>query len=163
MNQYVHAAIVVLVTTAAFVIGSALIAQQKPAPPAPSFPCYVQVRIADTAKSIHDADTLTKVDLLLPWNITIRDQSVRLLGFDAHEVSRVRQTVNISDAELVKGRDARDALIRLCAGAKAVYLLARWRTATDPYGRLNGHLYVVDASGATVDVAQWAVKNGHVR
>jgi endonuclease YncB( thermonuclease family) len=109
--------------------------------------------------SVYDGDTIT-ADVHLGFSVVLHDQRVRLMGFDAWELTRARRTVEITDEELVKGRKARDALQELLGGG-AAYLVPEAR-GKDPYGRLLGRLIVGTADGP-LDVAEQMRRDGHDR
>jgi hypothetical protein len=113
----------------------------------------------------HDGDTF-KADILLPWGVTLRDQHVRCAGYDAWEITRGRQTVEVTDAEIEKGKAALAGLQGLCSGAvpflSPVYD-AKGRQLDSVYGRLQGRLIVRLDSGEVVDVAKWMALHGHCR
>jgi endonuclease YncB( thermonuclease family) len=121
--------------------------------------CYVPVEII----SLHDGDTL-HADLILPWGITLRNQTVRLIGYDAPEINRVRQTVLVTDEEITRGKAARDALGGLLANCPYIYLSPPpVDDKGDPHGRIHGSLFAVDAKNNFIDVAAWMKREGHVR
>lgn len=123
-------------------------------PPRTLVPCKVT--------EIHDADTFW-CDALLPWDITIRHQSVRVQGADAWEITRARRTVTITDAELKKGRIAKDAVTALFGSAKAIYLEPpRAGDVPDPHSRMSAWVWVWDGE-KLIDFAQWLKDNGHTR
>jgi endonuclease YncB( thermonuclease family) len=110
--------------------------------------------------SIHDADTL-RVNVLLPFGITLRDKSIRAFGYDAWEVSRTRQTVKVTENEIVKGKAARAALAKLIETG-TLYVVDS--TAADPYGRTSAWLYVRRKDdGRFVSVAAYMKNAGHCR
>lgn len=126
-------------------------------------PLYIPIRIADPQRDIHDGDTL-KCDVLLPWGVTLREQTVHCLGYDAWEIDRVRQMISVGDAEIVKGKAARNALAALLATSRAMYLSPPQRgDCRAPCGRLTGYLSVVDAGGELINVWEWMRDNGHCR
>lgn len=120
-------------------------------PPRTLIPCAV--------KSVHDGDTAT-VDVLFPWGVSLVDQSVRMQGFDAWEVTRTRQTVRVTEAEIAKGKVARDALKRLLDVADVVYLSPADKR--DPYGRLPAYVSVW-YDGKLIEVAEFMAEHGHTR
>ena len=125
------------------------------ADPAPACP------IRATVESIHDADTMV-LTIHLPFKVDLPKRSIRAVGYDAWEVSKVRQTVKITDAELVKGKLARDELGKLIASG-ALYV--EEVPQSDPYGRTNARLWILkgNVTPTWIDVAQWMADNGHVR
>ncbi len=88
---------------------------------------------------VHDGDTFV-CDIVLGFDVVLRDQHVRVNAFDAWEVSRVRQTVKITDGELQKGLLAKAALVKLFAEAKLIQVIEP--AARDPYGRRLLWVYV---------------------
>lgn len=130
------------------VLCSAVAADDPPA-------CYVECAVT----SVHDGDTIT-VDVLFPWGVTLRDQSVRMAGFDAPEITRTRRTVRVTADELRRGAKARDALQGLIETADAVYLSPAAKR--DPYGRLPAFVHVW-FDGKLISVAEWMTEQGHVR
>jgi hypothetical protein len=94
---------------------------------------------------IHDADTLSDATIRLPWGVAITGRSIRA-DFDACEVSRVRQTVKIDDAELVRGKAARDELGELLK-THALYISLPERDI-DPYDRIDSVWWLRSADGS---------------
>lgn len=131
-------------------------AAYQPAPTLAPPPCFVRLRV----NSIHDADTL-RADILLPFGVVLPDRAIRAQGYDAHEISRVRSTVIISDAELAKGREAKAALEKLVADSLGMYAVESDERGV--YGRTSAYLYVRSKDGAMLSVAKWAEENGHCR
>lgn len=119
-------------------------------------PCYVPVKVL----AVTDCDTI-KADALLPWGVTLRDRTFRL-DFDAHEVSRIRQTVEVTDEEIAKGKVARDELAALVAKAEAVYVQPTGEEY-GAYNRLSASLWIKPKDGELIDVRKWAIERGHVR
>jgi len=108
---------------------------------------------------LHDLDTLVRCDVLLAWDVMLTNQSIRLHGVDALEVTRTRQTVEITDDEIVRGRQGLSKLVELSRDAK-------WYvrpTGESVYGRREGQLYFRSRSGQWVDVAEWIRTNGYER
>ena len=112
-----------------------------------------------TVLSVHDGDTL-RANVKLWTDLTLEDQDVRIADFDAPEISRTRRTVTVTDAEIVRGKAARDDLRTLLANADAVYLSPTGKR--DPYGRLSARVSVWD-DGQLTDVAEWMDQHGHSR
>lgn len=110
--------------------------------------------------TVKDGDTIT-ANVNFPWGVTLRDQPIRCLGYDAWESSRRRQSVRITDAELANGEQASAALSGLLSSSR-VYGTPGKRER-DNYGRLLVRLTVVDKDGKQIDVAEWMERNGHVR
>ena len=109
---------------------------------------------------LHDADTITDCNINLGFNVTLMHQSIRLLGFDACEVSRTRQGVEITDEEIAVGKEARDELKELLLeGAAYIAPAPEYR---DPRGRQGGYLYI-HRENEWLDVAEWANERGYTR
>src|SRR5581483_1493408 len=98
------AEILLALAAVCLVLAMALAARGDDCPPVGLVP------LANVA--IHDGDTL-KADIVCPFGLTIRDKSIRAAGYDSWEINRTRQTVHVSDVELVRGRQAKDALQEL--------------------------------------------------
>jgi len=108
---------------------------------------------------LHDLDTLVRCDVLLAWDVMLTNQSIRLHGVDALEVTRTRQTVTITDDEIVRGKQGLSKLVELSRDAK-------WfvrPTGESVYGRREGELYFRSRNGQWVDVAKWVRDNGYER
>lgn len=104
-------------------------------------------------------DALVKCDVILAWDVALVSQSIRLHGVDAFEVSRTRQTVEIADDEIVRGKEGLAKLASLSDGAK-------WfvkPTGNSVYGRREGQVYFRSRTGKWVDVAEWIRTNGYER
>jgi endonuclease YncB( thermonuclease family) len=106
---------------------------------------------------IYDGDTVW-VNIDLGFDLVLKNKSLRFSEFDAWEINRVRRTVEITDEEIVKGKQARDALVKLISDQQ---LFLESEKQTDPYGRLNGTLYFY--SDGWVNVTKWLIENGHAR
>lgn len=109
--------------------------------------------------SLHDADTL-RVNVLLPFGVTLRNKSIRAFGYDAWEISRTRQTVKVNASEIEKGKAAKAALEQLIATG-TLYVVESGEA--DPYGRTSAWLYVRTKAGDWISVAAWMEKEGHCR
>lgn len=107
----------------------------------------------------HDGDTV-KCSIDLGYGITLRDKSIRAFGFDAWEINRNRQTVNVTDAEIERGKAAKAALEALIANG-TLYLADSGER--DPYGRVSAWLWVQSKDGEWTDVAKYMKQHHHVR
>ena len=107
-----------------------------------------------------DGDTL-KVHIVFPWSVTLRDQTVRCLGYDAWESSKRRRSVKVTDEEVAKGKLATSAFGKLLDSASAVYLVPGKRSR-GPYGRILATV-MLRVDGKRVDVADWMMSHDHVR
>ena len=111
-----------------------------------------------TLLELHDGDT-AKVDIHLPFDVDLPKRSVRAFGYDAWEITKTRQTVQVTDAEIIKGKKARNELLTLIESGE-LYLEDSGKR--DPYGRASAWLWVKRPAG-WVNVAQWMTEKGHVR
>lgn len=107
-----------------------------------------------------DGDTI-KGMVLLGFDVALVGKSIRLAGFDAWELNRRRRTIRFHPKELARGREAREALVKLLG--TGIPFLSPSGTGKDPYGRLVGRLTVDTPDGKTVDVALWMRQRGHHR
>lgn len=113
-----------------------------------------------TVTNIHDADTFECV-IHLPFGVDLPGRSIRAQGYDAWEVTRARQTVGeITDAEIVKGKQARDELAKLC-DAQSVWL----EPSTNPgvYGRTSANVWLRDDKGQWTELSVYAKDHGWCR
>lgn len=120
-----------------------------------------QILVPVRVLRILDGDTFT-ADLLFPWGVTLRDQSIRCLGYDAWETSRRRQSVEVTDAEIERGKQAKAAFEELLSQAETVFIAPGNAAVRDHYGRVLGRPWVWK-DGELIDVAEWMKANGHVR
>lgn len=109
---------------------------------------------------VHDADTFI-VDVQLDFELSLVGQKIRAADCDAWEVSRVRQTVTITDAELVKGKQARDAAAKLFA-TRPIFMSVG-KPLRDVYGRILGQLWIQNADGTWTKYGDWVRANGFQR
>ena len=144
-------AVIVALCALSFVAGRMLAAEPTITIPANALPIR--------SCQMHDLDTLTKCDVALPWDVMLTNQSIRLHGVDACEVTRVRQTVAITDAELAKGREGLSKMALLADGGKW-YVVP---TGESVYGRREGLLYLRTKGGAVIDLVEWIRTNGYER
>lgn len=124
-----------------------------------SSPIYGEDGFPLTNISVYDGDTI-KATINFPLNISLVDQPIRLLGYDAPEISRVRRTVSIEDDELIRGVSAKNALSTILSSSK-VYIKFGDRER-DNYGRVLGELYI--KSGDKLEsVSTIMTFYGHIR
>lgn len=107
---------------------------------------------------IHDADTIT-FDVDLNWDgITVKNQTCRVLEFDAWEVTRTRKSVGpITDEEIEKGKLASKEAKSVFENAKSIDV-RMGKEGRDVYGRPLVHI-TVDG----VDYATYMKAKGHDR
>jgi hypothetical protein len=108
---------------------------------------------------IVDGDTVV-ADVLMPWSVTLRKQVIRANDYDAWEASTARKTVNVTPAEIVKGKAAKADLAALVGRASSVVVVPSEKR--EAYGRRLGSLKVV-AGGKSVNVADFMRERGHCR
>lgn len=111
-------------------------------------------------KAIKDGDTIV-ADIQLPWDVTLRDKTIRCAGYDAWESSKRRQTVKVTDEEVRKGKIATKALQDLFKDADKVVII-KAETKGHNYGRLAGYIFVVK-NKKYISVAKFMIDNGHIR
>ena len=109
-----------------------------------------------------DGDTV-EADIQLPLDIVVQKQSIRLAGYDAWEASKRRRSVNVTDEEVIKGKEATEALEALLAsGSVSIKMLPK--RSRDSYGRVLGEAFVYWADSAEpISVKDHMIKNGHSR
>lgn len=109
-----------------------------------------------------DGDTI-EADIQLPLDIVMQKQSIRLAGYDAWEASKRRRSVNVTDEEVIKGKEATEALKALLAsGSVSIKMLPE--RSRDSYGRVLGEALVYWADAAEpISVKDHMIKNGHSR
>lgn len=115
------------------------------------------------ALRIHDGDTITLATVHLDFGVALTDQSIRLAGFDAPEVSRIRRTVEVTPEEIQRGIAARDALRGLLAAYPGSIYLRPVDGGRGVYGRLVGYLIVYPPGGPPIQVAEWMRARGFDR
>jgi len=158
----IHSLLIESASVIAFLLTVAAVATSEDSPKVPSEP------VACTVLKVHDADTIT-ADINLPFSVTLPSRSLRAYGYDAWEVSHVRQTVYITAAEILKGLKARDEFNELLKTG-TFYIEDMTHIQPDPYGRLHAKFWVRQMSQshgeATVKwvyVPRWMEEHGHCR
>lgn len=117
-----------------------------------------------TITSNHDGDTVHCAVIRGPWGMALAEEDVRLLGFDAWEVSKVRRTRDVTDGEVIKGKRARDDLAALIGAADSAYLRAPTSgKQRDLYGRPLGWLVLKEPDGSQLDIAKWMREHDYDR
>lgn len=109
---------------------------------------------------VHDADTLASGVIRLPWGVAITGRSVRS-DYDAWEVSRVRQTVKVTEDEIARGKAARDELTKML-GELVMYVSLPERDI-DPYDRIDAVWWVRTKDGNYERLATIAKQKGWIR
>lgn len=132
------------------------------AKPSPQLPALNLYRIRGGVW--HDADTLNKATVDGPWVMALQGVNCRAYGFDAWEVTRQRQTVDVSDEEVAKGKRALAALVALLDGAELYGRQPQGQPAFGAYSRLQVEFWLYHPStGRWTSLAEWAAENGHTR
>ena len=99
-----------------------------------------------------DADTF-EGELVLPYNVALRHQRLRVLGVDAWE---------LRGEEKPRGIAARDAVEDLLSEAAFLVVRPAGRPR-DNFGRLLGEVYVVKRSGEWVELRAFLEAGGHTK
>ncbi len=106
-----------------------------------------------------DGDTL-EADIDLPMRVTLRQEMIRCVDYDAWESSKRRRSVNVTDEEVVKGKKATEALKSLIASGQLMVQLEE--NDRDVYGRVLARLFVA-RNNNLLSVADWMKANKHIR
>ena len=121
-----------------------------------------EIRVPIRITRVKDGDTLT-ADVLLPWNVTLRDEDIRESTYDAWESRRGRGGIVITDEELVKGKQAAKDLAELFRDKKA-YVGVSDDSKRDSFGRLLGKFWAFDTVNSKwIDVHEYMDARGHFR
>ena len=111
---------------------------------------------------VHDADTLTDGVILLPFGAAVARRSIRS-DYDAWEIRRGRRTVEITEAELARGRKAADDL-RALLGTGTLYVApVPPGKDTDPYDRVDAEWFYRSAAGDVRPMRDIAKERGWLR
>ena len=110
-------------------------------------------------KTVHDGDTITAT-VIMDFDVAIYSKPIRFHGFDAWELSKQRRTVNVTDEEIVKGKLAKEYLIKLI-GTSKLYLEPK-ESGYDKYGRILGVVYVLK-DNKLESLSELMIKAGHQR
>lgn len=109
---------------------------------------------------VHDVDTLSDGTIRLPWSIAIIGKKIRA-DYDGWEISRVRQTVTITEEELRKGKLARDELVELLRHGTLYISLPD--ADIDPWDRLDAIWWYRDQTGSITRIAAIAKQKKWLR
>ena len=107
-----------------------------------------------------DGDTV-EADILFPLGVTLRGEHIRFSDYDAWESSKRRRSVNVTDAEVVKGKKATALLIDLIEGKMVVLMLAQGER--DNYGRILGRAAVYADDGSRTELIDFMKNNDMLR
>lgn len=110
-------------------------------------------------KDVHDADTIT-VNIIMDYNVGIFDVPMRLMDFDAYEITRTRRTIDYYPDEIELGIKARTELIELLKEARRTYIQPGEIAV---YGRYEGRLFIETKKGVKIEVSKFMKEHGHDR
>lgn len=136
---------------------------QSPVPlSAPRFPQEMESNLYKVEDiQVYDGDTITAT-VQLGFQVALTQQAIRLAGFDAWEISRTRQTVEVTDEEIEKGKKAKAYLSELIGKNPDKVFLRPVGSGRGAYGRLQGELMIYGSYGRA-EVASLMKLNGHDR
>lgn len=106
-----------------------------------------------------DGDTL-EADIDLPMRVTLRQEMIRCVDYDAWEANKRRRSVNVTDEEVVKGKAATEALKDLIESGRLLVQLEE--DDRDVYGRVLARLFIAK-NNTLLSVADWMTTEGHTR
>ena len=126
----------------------------------PCVPLLAEGYLARGVKVI-DGDTLKVETLMLPWDVALTNQRIRIADFDAWESSYRRRSVNVTDEEVKKGMKATEDLKELVANAQ-VFVLPYKQRSRDVYGRILATIEI-QKDNQTIQLIDWMKERGHLR
>jgi endonuclease YncB( thermonuclease family) len=112
--------------------------------------------------TVKDGDTLHVQKLHLGWGVALVDQTLRCADFDAWESSRRRQTVDVTDAEIIKGKRAAAVLAEIVR-TRRLRIEPHIGRDRDVYGRLLVVIFIVDGDPPLRPLADFMEAGGHCR
>ena len=126
-------------------------------------PCVPLLAEGYLAKGVRviDGDTLKVETLMLPWDVALTNQRIRIADFDAWESSYRRRSVNVPDEEVKKGKQATEDLKELVAEAQ-VFILPYKKRSRDVYGRILATIEI-KKDNQTIQLKDWMRERGHLR
>jgi endonuclease YncB( thermonuclease family) len=83
-------------------------------------------------RKVKDGDTM-RADILMDFDVALVNQDLRAEDFDAWEATRIRKTVEITDEEIARGKEAKLYVEQLVRGAERVTVEPTGKK--DAYGR----------------------------
>ena len=122
----------------------------------PNHPLYLPLRQVEVV----DGDTL-RADIELAYGVVLVRQVIRADNYDAWESSHARRTVEVTDEEIARGKQAAADLAALIQDARQVWLIPS--KDREPHGRRLGRWVVETNVGEQVDVATWMRARHHCR
>ena len=126
-------------------------------------PCVPLLAEGYLAKGVRviDGDTIKVETLMLPWDVALTNQRIRIADFDAWESSYRRRSVNVTDEEVKKGKQATEDLKELVAEAQ-VFILPYKKRSRDVYGRILATIEI-KKDNQTIQLKDWMRERGHLR
>ena len=126
-------------------------------------PCVPLLAEGYLAKGVRviDGDTLKVETLMLPWDVALTNQRIRIADFDAWESSYRRRSVNVTAEEVKKGKQATEDLKELVAEAQ-VFILPYKKRSRDVYGRILATIEI-KKDNQTIQLKDWMRERGHLR
>jgi hypothetical protein len=122
-------------------------------------PCYVPIDVRSVR--IIDGDCFA-ADILLPWGVTLRNRKCRT-NYDACEVSRIRQGITITDAEIQRGHEATESLLHLFKHSEAAYIVPQ-KEEFAGFNRLHVGLFLkIRTEPQLLDVRVWMEAHKYTR
>lgn len=108
----------------------------------------------------HDADTFYGT-LYFGFGVSYTPaKGIRAYGYDAWEINKIRRTVKVEEAEILRGEEALSAIKELVSSGS---LFVQDTGKEDPYGRASCTLWLYKPDKTWINVAQWMVEHGHDR
>lgn len=108
---------------------------------------------------IIDGDTF-KVEIIVPeFDVKILNQIIRAANYDAFETSKRRQSVKVTDEEIIKGKECKEFISTLLKNNK-LYIIPRGH---DVYGRRLGRLFLSNDNQGFIDLADIMKEAGFLR
>lgn len=107
-----------------------------------------------------DGDTV-EADILFPLGITLREEYIRFSDYDAWESSKRRRSVNVTDAEVRKGKQATAMLIEFLADKTLVLELVTG--SRDNYGRVLGRGIAYAEDGTRTELIEFMTEHDLLR
>ncbi len=127
--------------------------------------CGPHFAVPFIVEQLHDADSPV-VTLACARGLRVEHVHIRAYGYDAFEVDHTRRTVNVTEIEIQRGVQARDALADLLKHGQLFAEdahLSVGKVKDDPYGRWLAVLWVRTNEGEWINLEQWAEDNHHIR
>lgn len=111
-----------------------------------------------------DGDTIRVEVLHLGWGVALTKQTIRAADYDAWESSYARKSVDVTAAEIIKGKRATAVLAELLR-TKRLRIEPAIGRDRDVYGRLLGVWTIVDGEAETPmqPFAELMQAGGHCR